>query len=112
MILRDLGPSSVKGLVSVYSKGVSEFGAQGAGEARVYPSGMIQETEIKSRGKLRTAGANAGRHALRRCGLALFGDYADVLNAGLPHLIDYGGDVTILSSSVGVDEDCGTGAFL
>jgi hypothetical protein len=62
--------------------------AEEAGEARVYPSGIIHEGEIKSRGKLRTAGANAGRHALRRCGLALFGDYADVLDAGYRHQVD------------------------
>jgi hypothetical protein len=72
---------------------------------------MIHETEIKSREELRNVGANAGRRALPQKGLALAGDYADVLNACLPHLIDYGGDIAILSSSVGVDEDRGTGAF-
>ena len=111
MILRDLEASNVGWLVSAHSKGFSEMGAVEAGEACVYPSGMIHETEIKSREILRTVGANAGRHALRRSGLALLGDYADVFDAGLTNLIEDGGNIAILSPSVGVDEDRGTGAF-
>ena len=111
MILRDLELPTAAWLVSAYSKGFSESRAEGTGEACVYPSGMIRETETKSRGKLLAAGPKASRRALPRKGLALAGDYADVLNACLPHLIDYGGDIAILGSSVGVDEDRRTGVF-
>ena len=51
MILRGLELRTCKRLVSGHSKGFSEMGAEEAGEACVYPIGMIHETEIKSREK-------------------------------------------------------------
>ena len=75
------------------------------------PKRYDTRTRNKVKGKLLAADPKGGRRALPRKGLALAGDYADVLNACLPHLIAYGGDIAILSSSVGVDEDRRTGAF-
>jgi len=52
LILRDLELSDGRWLVSAHSKGFSEMGTRETGEACVYPSGIIRETEIKSREKL------------------------------------------------------------
>jgi len=59
LILRDLELSNVRCLVSAHSKGFSEVAAEEAGEACVYPSGMVHETEIKSREMLQFAGPSA-----------------------------------------------------
>ena len=60
MILRDLELRTARWLVSAYSKGFSESGAEGTGEARVYPSGMIREIKLKSREKLLATGPKVG----------------------------------------------------
>jgi len=81
------------------------MGAGEADEACVYPSGMIPETGIKSRAKLRFAGAEGRRHFLARCKWALVGDYANVPNACQTNLVDYGNSIAIFRAGVYLEVD-------
>lgn len=47
-----------------------------------------------------------------RSGLALLGDYADVLDARLANQVHDGGSVAVFDAGVSVDEDRGASAFL
>jgi hypothetical protein len=105
LILRDLEPSNGGWLVSAHSKGFSEMAAEEAGETCVYPSGMIHETEIKSREKLAVRLLEGRRHVLPGGGLALLGDYANVVDACLANLVDDLSSIAVHGASIHLEVD-------